>query len=344
MKEADVRKLIDLPPRQRAAQLLDLGAELHKRLRKSSAAGTLPRPLKRESITQTVAAPLLKPLHGIPSAEPHKITGLSETGRRLRIRKREVVDLVLTPQARKQCARQAMNRTKSETVKDLAIRQLALGMLDSDSVARCCGAYAYWQATGADAAIPILVNGTVSKNEEERIIAAHCLAKISPQHVRRLQGTRKDDEPQTPVQPIKNSMTVIIHGTFAKDSAWYQPGGEFHEYIKKNVYPDVYSAPDFFFWSGRYALDDKDLKKIWSQAAKKLVSWCNSHPARMLRLIAHSHGNNVVNMVTQQVPACTLIQLSPPVRSWNLPDLRNVSSNRLFNIHSTIDTLRMDET
>ncbi len=194
-----------------------------------------------------MAASLLKPLHGIPSAEPHKITGLSETGRRLKIRTREVVDLVLTPQARKQCARQAMSRTKSETVKDLAIRQLALGMLDSDSVARCCGAYAYWQATGADAAIPILVNGTVSKNEEERIIAAHCLAKISPQHVRRLQGTRKDDEPQTPVQPIKNSMTVIIHGTFAKDSAWYQPGGEFHEYIKKECLPGCVLRPGFLF-------------------------------------------------------------------------------------------------
>ena len=133
-------------------------------------------------------------------------------------------------------------------------------------------------------------------------------------------------------------MTVIIHGTFAKNSAWYQPGGDFHEYIKNNVYSDVYSEPDFFFWSGRYALDDRALKNIWSKAAKKLVSWCASHPTRKLRLIAHSHGNNVINMATQMnLPACTLVQLSPPVRAWNLPDMQRVSSDRFFNFHSRID-------
>ena len=132
-------------------------------------------------------------------------------------------------------------------------------------------------------------------------------------------------------------MTVLVHGTFAKDESWYQPGGDFHSYIKQNVYPDVYSGNDFFFWSGRYALNDTGLRRIWTAAANKLVSWINSHPTRKLRLIAHSHGNNVVNIATRHIQACSLIQLSPPVRSWNLPDMRNVSSSRLFDIHSTID-------
>ena len=35
-------------------------------------------------------------------------------------------------------------------------------------------------------------------------------------------------------------MTVIIHGTFAKNSDWYKPGGDFHQYIKNQVYSDVY--------------------------------------------------------------------------------------------------------
>lgn len=65
--------------------------------------------------------------------------------------------------------------------------------------------------------------------------------------------------------------------------------------------------------------------------------------ARKIRLIAHSHGNNVANMITHQIPSFTLIQLSPPVRGWNLPKMSNVSSNRLFNIHSTIDlVVRID--
>ena len=59
-------------------------------------------------------------------------------------------------------------------------------------------------------------------------------------------------------------------------------------------------------------------------------------PSRMLTTILI--GNNVVNIATKMgMPACTLIQLSPPVRSWNLPNMKKVSSNRLFNIHSHID-------
>ena len=133
-------------------------------------------------------------------------------------------------------------------------------------------------------------------------------------------------------------MTVIVHGTFAKDFPWYQPGGDFHEYIRTQVYPDVYSGQDFFFWSGRYALTENQLRRIWRQAAKKLVSWEDAHPATTLRLIAHSHGINVVNLATQMgLQTCTLIQLSPPVRRDNLPDMQNVSSGSLFNIRSTID-------
>jgi hypothetical protein len=60
------------------------------------------------------------------------------------------------------------------------------------------------------------------------------------------------------------------------------------------------------------------------------MAWCKSHPARKLRLIARSFGNNVTNMITHQIPSCTLIQLSPPKMS-------NVSSSWLFNIPSTID-------
>ncbi len=337
MKFADVQKLIDMGPRERAAQMLDMGTELHKRLKKPHTERTLPRQMKRESVVLKVAAPIMDRLHGVRTAESGKTRGLKETGRMLKTKAGKVTDLVLTPQARKSFARIAMDPTHDRSVNDLAIRQLCLGLMDSDPLARCCGAYAYWLATGADAAIPVLKNAIDSEDEEERLVGAHCLAKVRPSRVKKLQGTAQDDRPQTPVNPIQNSMTVIIHGTFAKNATWYQPGGDFHTYIKNEVYPDVYSGDDFFFWSGRYALTDAGLKRIWVQAAKKLVSWCTSHPARTLRLIAHSHGNNVVNMATHQTPTCTLIQLSPPVRGWNLPDISNVSSSSFFNIHSRID-------
>jgi hypothetical protein len=339
MIKEDLQKLPDLAPYDRAHLLLTMGAELQKKQRKPTEIGKLPRPLMRESIMNGVAAPVLGRMHGILGVEPHVVKGMHNTGRMLKTSRGTIQDLVLTPQARKSSAIAAMDPAHDRSFNDLAIRQCALGMVDSDPVARCCGAYAYWQATRAEEAVlPILTNAAQSDDEEERIVAAHCIAKISPRHARELQGSPDEDLPDSPVKRVKRSMTVIIHGTFAKDAKWYQPGGDFHKYIKNEVYSDVYSGSDFYSWSGRYALNDNGLKRIWRQAATNLVSWCTSHPTRKLRLIAHSHGNNVVNMATQMnLPACTLIQLAPPVRDWNLPDMQQVSSGRFFNLHSRVD-------
>ena len=341
MRKSDVRKIIDQSPIQRSGQYLRFGSELYARKKRPDPKTRLPQQLRRESVTTTVAAPILERLHGIRAIEPVLQTGLMPTGRKISTQSGVIDDLVLTRYCRKQIAKQATDDSQDASPEDSAIRQLAIGMLDNDPVARCCAAYGYWQATGSKSAVSVLKNGTTSDDEDERIVAAHGLAKIDIRMVKNLQGTEADDKPSTPAQPIRPSMTVIIHGTFAKDSRWYQPGGGFHTYIKQNVYPDVYSGNDFYFWSGRYSLSDNGLKRIWTRASDKLVSWINAHPTNKLRLIAHSHGNNVVNIATQQVQACSLIQLSPPVRSWNLPNMANVSSNRIFNIHSTIDLVVM---
>jgi len=341
MRKTDVTQVVDKPPIARAAQYLNLGSELRGRKKRPEPKTILPKELRRESVTSNVCAPILQRMHGIKTVDPVRQTGLHSTGRRIATRSGEIDDLVLTQYARKNIARQALDDTQDGSVTDTAVRQLAIGMLDNNPVARCCAAYGYWQATGSESAISVLQNAVCSDDEDERTVAAHGLAKVDIKKVRNLQGSAEDDRPNTPPQPIRPSMTVIIHGTFAKDANWYRPGGGFHTYIKQNVYPDVYSGDDFYFWSGRYSLVDSGLKRIWGKAAKKLVSWINAHPTRKLRLIAHSHGNNVVNIATQQIQACSLIQLSPPVRSWNLPNMANVSSNRIFNIHSTIDLVVM---
>lgn len=344
MQKSDVKRIVDLPPRERAVQYLVLGAELAKRAppkKPKSPLGRLPAQLKRKSIRDSVAAPVLEFIHGIDTETPVAKAGLRSTGRRLATAVGEIDDLVLTPVARKRVATRALVDTRDRSVNDTAKRELALGMLDSDPIARCCAAYGYWQATRSAAAFPILENAVSSDDDDERLVAAHCLAKADSKRVRDLQGTAADDRAPTATRKLRSSMTVIVHGTFAKDSTWYSPGGDFHSYIKEHVYPDVYSGRDYFFWSGRYSRTDAGLRRIWKTAANKLVSWLNAHPARKLRLIAHSHGNNVVNMATKQIEACSLIQLSPPVRAWNLPHMDNVSSGRLFNIHSTLDVVVM---
>jgi len=199
MKQQDIAALVELPPRGRALKMLDLGAELNKiRPRAEPKPGALPAFLKRESVTASPAAIALNTLHGLRGLRLEGGAGLRATGRSLATRAGEVTDFVFTPQARKAAARRAMDRAKDRSVRDLALRQLALGMLDNEPVTRTCAAYAYWQATGAkDVAVPILDNAIHSDDPEEQILAAHCMAHVAPGRVGALLEARpRGDEHQ----------------------------------------------------------------------------------------------------------------------------------------------------
>lgn len=326
----DVRKFATLSPEKRAAEALRFGTELRKKRRRSPPRGRLPGVLHTEKMG--VLGRVLARLHGVRGAAPARIRGLRSIGT-LKIVGRKVADLVLTPQARKSQARRALARSAGETVEHLAVQQLAVAMGDADPIPRLCAAYGYWQSTGATHAVmPVLTKGLESRDPEEFDVAAHCLANIKPAALSRLVGTAADDQAKPSRRPPVRSMTVIIHGTFARKSKWYKPGGDFHQYIKENVFSDVYSRSDFFFWSGRY------LHRARKKAARKLVAWCRDHPARLYRFISHSHGANVVNIATRLgLSACTLIHLSPPVHKRYLPRMANVSSRRFFTIRPRID-------
>ena len=112
MKVSDVRRLLDLAPRERAALMLTLGSELQKSRDKAPRKGTLPTPLQQKSLQGCAAMGILDRLHGIPGAEPRKIKGLRETGRRLVTDAGDITDLVMTPRALKQSVRDAMRKAK----------------------------------------------------------------------------------------------------------------------------------------------------------------------------------------------------------------------------------------
>lgn len=331
MKLADIRKYRDGTPTERAVQALRLGDELSRQRVVPPARGQFPRRLRGEWLGAHVR-PLMQCLHGVPAVLPEVATGVKEIGR-LRTVSGEIADRVLTPQARKRQGAVVLRRRDRGTLRDAAIRQLALGMFDVEPVARACSAYAYWRATRADhVAVPILEACLESEDQEAFTVAAHCMARVKPGRLEPYLGRAADDKPDSPTRPMKRSMTVIVHGTFARNQSWYRPGGDFHTYVKRHVFPDVYAGKDFFRWSGRYS------DRARRTAARKLKHWCESHPARKLRLIGHSHGANVINLATKRgLPACTLILLSPPVRDEYLPDMSRVSSGELFNVHSRID-------
>jgi hypothetical protein len=327
---AEIRELSQLAPRERAIRSLDLGCELGATRKMALPPGRLPLPLREEKMG--IAGPLLARLHGMKAEVTPRAVGLREVGT-LVTQVGEVDDFVLTTQARRKQAALARQRRKGERKDDLALQQLALALFDTVGVSRLCAAHAYWCATGArHVAIPILESGLESGDEDEFMVAAHSLRRIDPRRVRHLEGGAKDDTANSPQNPPVPSMTVIIHGTFARDREWYKPGGSFHEYVRRNVFDDVYSGGDFFFWSGRYTHAAR------RSAANKLVSWCADHPADRLRLMAHSHGASVVSLALKKgLRACTLIHMSPPVHEKYLPEMANVSSGRLFTVRPKID-------
>ena len=241
MKLSDVKEFKDLAPRERAALALDFGTELRKSLRKPIARGRLPGALKAEQMG--IALDSIRRLHGVAGAVPHPEAGLKAMGI-LKLARAEAEDFVLTRPGRKRQAAAALRKRTGEKTPHLALRQLAVGMLDGEPIPRLCAAYAYWQATGLDhAVVPILNKGLDSEDTEVFSIAAHCMGQVAPRRIQSFMGTREDDEAHSPQFPERESMTVIIHGTFSKDHEWYQPGGDFHQYID-SLYHDVYSEAE----------------------------------------------------------------------------------------------------
>src|SRR3990167_9177572 len=130
----------------------------------------------------------------------------------------------------------------------------------------------------------------------------------------------------------RQDMTIIIHGTWAATSTWWQRGGNFWNYVN-GITGNVYGGKDAFSWSG--ANDHKERVK----AASDLVTWVGSHPCTNLDIISHSHGGNVCFLATRLgLKMRKLITLGTPVRLEYLPDLRNIGM--FYNVFSTIDLVQ----
>ena len=93
-------------------------------------------------------------------------------------------------------------------------------------------------------------------------------------------------------------LTMIIHGTFAKDERWWQPAGDFAEAVNW-VVGDVWQfttrnkpkcAP--FKWTGENISSHRIEGGI--QLASFLCQISLHYPNEKIRLVGHSHGGNVI--------------------------------------------------
>jgi hypothetical protein len=47
--------------------------------------------------------------------------------------------------------------------------------------------------------------------------------------------------------------SLLVHGTWARNDSWWQPGGSLHAYLLPTILPDLYAGADRFDWSGGYS-------------------------------------------------------------------------------------------
>ena len=141
-------------------------------------------------------------------------------------------------------------------------------------------------------------------------------------------------EPTPPeaVSPTDQDLTIIVHGTFAATSTWWQEGSDFWSHVNSFTH-NVYNGPDPFFWTGNNHHSDR------VRGAHDLVSWCRNHSSGNIDIIAHSHGGNVCLYASSLgLKIRKLILLGTPIRLEYLPALENIG--KIHNIFSTGDLVQ----
>jgi hypothetical protein len=206
----------------------------------------------------------------------------------------------------------------SNASSNTAIDLMEICLRHPNELTRVCAAAAYTEhSSEVDRLIRILDAGTHSAEDLVRSISATALALTAPDHarLREMQGLAR----RLGAAGAADT-TLLVHGTWAQNSPWWQSGGDFHSYILESVRPDLYNKPDRFAWSGGYSDAARAL------AAADLLKWVQEHNEQGLDLITHSHGGNVAFLATHNVlDLGELILLSCPVHMPKYqPDMTHI--------------------
>jgi hypothetical protein len=160
-------------------------------------------------------------------------------------------------------------------------------------------------STAPTPALQVLADGLTSADPLARAVAATTLAQVAPEDPR-LQALLAGSPAPAPRPPSRTSL--LVHGTFARGSTWWQPGGDFHEYLRAEVRPDLYGAADRFDWSGGWSDGAR------ADGAAALRAWVDDRGLAGLDLFTHSHGGSVAMLASQDgLDIGTLVMLSCPV-------------------------------
>jgi hypothetical protein len=177
--------------------------------------------------------------------------------------------------------------------------------------------------------VTVLVEGLRSSDELESAVAATGLARLYPEHP----ALRRLSKGKTAARRVRKppETLMLVHGTWASDAAWYRPRGDFHAFVK-GLRPDLYSAPDFFQWSGSYS----DGARL--DGATKLRQWVQARNEQGLDLMGHSHGANVILKATDLgLPIGKAVLLACPVHvDKYFPNFANIAGG-VFSVRVRMD-------
>ena len=228
---------------------------------------------------------------------------------------------------RYELSRDIAYRLQIEPSESLAAALLLVCVTRSDSIVRVAAAAAGMEITAEPMRlIGVLARGTRDDDPLVRDLSATALARVYPEHsaLRRLASRSRRKASAGTART-----SLLVHGTFARNQPWWQPGGDFHSYALASVLPDLYAAADRFEWSGGYS----DAARMLG--GQDLEAWASSHSAANPLIIGHSHGANVIFLATQMgVSMREAVLLSCPVH-WPqyAPDFSKVGKVVSVRVH-----------
>ncbi|MEA3501271.1 MAG: hypothetical protein U9R47_00735 [Actinomycetota bacterium] len=172
-----------------------------------------------------------------------------------------------------------------------------------------------------------LETGAESEDPLVARLAQTALANIDPGDPEVVK--RVIPQPSSEKRCRESSTSVITHGTFASDAAWYRPGGNFYEALASNR-PDLAVHDESFTWTGAYS------DKARRADALLLEQWIGDQGLVAPDLFAHSHGGTVAHHATKRgVELGRLVLMGWPVHKRWFPDFSHVG--RIIDVRVRFD-------
>lgn len=203
---------------------------------------------------------------------------------------------------------------------------MASGPQTVDGVA-AAAALSHWRRPSKGARVPKFLDDA----REMLRVAAEAADPVAREIALAARGTglgRRGDANQEsalpnawkPVDGPSEGLSTMVHGTWAWRGDWWHPSGDFHEFVRVDVRPNVYCGGAPFSWSGAY------LSKSRRVAAARLARWVADLSGGSLDTVfAHSYGGAItLESTTFGARFRTAVMLSVPVhRNYDI-EWRNI--------------------